>query len=199
MIPKTKSPARAGASRRAAGYPHRRPLARAGARVSVSIRDRSQSWYFQLRERESELEHERRLAEIRTQSHALVWTGTPEELTATITHWVEAGWIVAADLPEALRKASLHFVRPDGVPIIAPSVLAALQPSPEKQKPLNARQLSIFPRLDEKGWSPLRWAAEADVAHDTVIDYLANKTRPHRKTRVKLARALGISVQELPR
>jgi hypothetical protein len=70
--------------------------------------------------REEEEAHERRLAEIRAESHALVWTGTAEELTGTIKRWFESGWIVAESLQDALQLASIHFRRPDGMPIVRP-------------------------------------------------------------------------------
>ena len=76
-------------------------------------------------ERESELTHERHLAKIRAQSHALVWTGTTEELTGTVKRWFEAGWIAAESLQDALHLASIHFRKPDGTPAIqlfAPSL-----------------------------------------------------------------------------
>jgi hypothetical protein len=76
--------------------------------------------------RERELEHERQLAAIRAQSHALVWTGTTEELIATITKWYQSGMMVAESLQDALQKASTHFVRPDGTLVIAPVVRASL-------------------------------------------------------------------------
>jgi hypothetical protein len=92
-------------------------------------------------ERQAELSHERQLAAIRKESHALVWTGTPKELTTTIARWYESGWIFADSLQDALRKAGIHFVRPDGMPVIKPSVSAkepetieAFSPSPTYQK-----------------------------------------------------------------
>lgn len=53
--------------------------------------------------------------------------------------------------------------------------------------------------LDEKGWSILDWANEAEVAHATAMDYLQDKTTPYRSTRLKLANALGVAVEELPK
>lgn len=79
-------------------------------------------------ERQRELEHERRLATIRAQSHALVWTGTAEELTAAITKWYESGSIIAESLDDALQKASIHFLSPDGTLVILPSVKASATP-----------------------------------------------------------------------
>ena len=63
----------------------------------------------------------------------------------------------------------------------------------------NEREKFVLPILDEKGWSILRWATEADVTKDTATDYLANRTKPYRSTRLKLAKALGVMVQRLPR
>ena len=72
------------------------------------------------RKKQDKLEVARLKAEIRAQSHALVWTGTHEELTATIKRWFESGWIVAESLQNALQLASIHFRRPDGMPVILP-------------------------------------------------------------------------------
>jgi hypothetical protein len=92
-------------------------------------------------ERNSELYHERQLAAIRAESYALVWTGTPEELTGTIKRWYESGWIAAPSLPDALQMASIHFRRPDGMPVIRlfdPTLeqdrSAVFSPSPTYQK-----------------------------------------------------------------
>ena len=56
----------------------------------------------------------------------------------------------------------------------------------------------VLPILEAKGWSVFDWANEAEVAHATAMDYLRGKTKSYRSTRVKLARALGIPVNELP-
>ena len=65
--------------------------------------------------------HEYNLARIRAQSHALVWTGSAEELTETIRRWYESGWLLAASLQDALQKAAIHFVDADGKLVIKPS------------------------------------------------------------------------------
>jgi len=93
-------------------------------------------------ERQAELEHERQLATIRAQSYALIWTGSPDELTATLTRWFESGWIVAPSLHDALQHASIHFSDPNGMPIIRPSLpqlpeseaATIFVPSPNYQK-----------------------------------------------------------------
>jgi ribosome-binding protein aMBF1 (putative translation factor) len=53
--------------------------------------------------------------------------------------------------------------------------------------------------LEEKGWSILDWANEAEVSHATAMDYIQEKTRPYRSTRLKLAKALGVPVDQLPK
>jgi hypothetical protein len=72
------------------------------------------------------------------------------------------------------------------------------QPAPEPQTPSAARRKFVDPILDEKGWSALDWANEAGVAYHTASDYLAGTTNPFRSTRVKLSRALGVAVKDLP-
>ncbi len=146
-------------------------------------------------ERRSELDHERQIALIRLQSHALKWTGTSEELIATITRWYESGWIVAASLQDALESAAYHFLRPDGTAVILPS-MATTPPAEANQE--TSREAFIKGILDSKGWSIFDWANEARVAHATAIDYLRGKTKPFRSTRKKLADALGIQVEKLP-
>ncbi len=61
-----------------------------------------------------------------------------------------------------------------------------------------SRRAFIEPLLKAKGWSILDWANEADVSHATAMDYLKGKTSPYRSTRLKLAKALDISVDQLP-
>ena len=53
--------------------------------------------------------------------------------------------------------------------------------------------------LEQKGWSILDWANEADVSHATAMDYLQGKRTPYRSTRLKLAKALDVSVSDLPK
>jgi lambda repressor-like predicted transcriptional regulator len=149
-------------------------------------------------ERRSELDHERRKAEIRAESYALIWKGSPEELTATITRWFESGYIDAYDLDDALHKASIHFVRHDGSPAL---LFRASDPklTPEIQGETNSRRAFVLPLLEKRGWSILDWANEAGISHGTTQDYLAGKTKPYSSTRLKLAKALGVPVQQLPR
>lgn len=151
-------------------------------------------------ERQRQIEHERELARIRTESHAIVWTGTVEELTETIRRWYESGWLLADSYQDALQKAAIHFLGTDGKPIIKPlteSTATYITPEPKKGKV--SRREFVAPLLDAKGWSPLDWALEATVAPATANDYLDNKTNPYRSTRLKLAKALGVPVEQLPK
>jgi hypothetical protein len=61
------------------------------------------------------------------------------------------------------------------------------------------RKAVVDPILDAKGWSILRWANEANVDYNTASDFLNGLTAPHRPTRVRMAKALSISVLELPK
>jgi hypothetical protein len=99
--------------------------------------------------RQEELEHERQLAAIRTQRHALIWTGTAEELTETIRRCYESGSLRAESLQDALQEAAVHFVGPDGKPIakpISPKIV---------QTELISRRAFVTPLLEAKGWSVL--------------------------------------------
>jgi lambda repressor-like predicted transcriptional regulator len=60
------------------------------------------------------------------------------------------------------------------------------------------RKAFVMPILREKGWSILDWANEAGVSSSAAHDYLANRRRQFASTRLKLAKALGISIQQLP-
>jgi|SRR5208337_678412 len=173
-----------------------------GVRVANGLDETIQDFMEEMRhgpggrkgaERRAEIAHERELALIRTESHALVWTGTADELTATIAKWFEAGWIVAESLQDALQKASVHFRKPDGAAAIVPVTPPAAMPSPKV-----SRESFVKAILDAKGWSVLDWANESGVASATAHDYLAKKTKPYRSTRLKLAKSLGVSIQQLP-
>lgn len=63
----------------------------------------------------------------------------------------------------------------------------------------NERRAFVIPLLEQKGWSALEWAVEAGVDKATANDYLDNKTKPYRSTRLKLAKALGVPVEQLPK
>ncbi len=148
-------------------------------------------------ERRNELDHARQLAEIRVQSNALVWTGTQAELVALISGWYQSGLIVAASVEDALDKAAIHFAKPDGTLVLRSP--AAMQQATTTAPPAqNPRQAFVLPLLEKKGWSAGDWAIEAQVSPATAQDYLASSTKPYRSTRAKLARALGVPVQQLP-
>lgn len=85
------------------------------------------------RRRSATLEYERELAQIRRDSHALIWTGTAEQLIAIITAWYEAGLIQADNLQNALEKAATHFVAVSGARIITlPSPESTPEPTVKK-------------------------------------------------------------------
>ncbi|MFZ0914536.1 MAG: helix-turn-helix transcriptional regulator [Candidatus Korobacteraceae bacterium] len=150
--------------------------------------------------RQEEIAHEEKLAAIRARSHALIWTGSESELVDTISRWYGSGWLVAGSLQDALQKAAIHFVGTDGKPIMNTASTHSAQPqSGPKIEEKISRKAFVTPLLDAKGWSILDWASEAEVAPATAVDYLQDKTKPYRSTRLKLAKALGVSVEQLPR
>lgn len=63
----------------------------------------------------------------------------------------------------------------------------------------NPRRAFVLPILAGKGWSILDWANESEVSHATAADYLDEKSNPYSSTRLKLAKALGITVEQLPK
>jgi lambda repressor-like predicted transcriptional regulator len=148
-------------------------------------------------ERQNELDHARRLAAIRAQSHALVWAGSQAELVALVSGWYQSGLIVAASVEDALDKAAIHFVKPDGTLVLRFPAPAQQATSADPQAQ-NHRQAFVLPLLEKKGWSTGDWAIESQVSPATAQDYLANTTKPYRSTRAKLAKALGVPVQQLP-
>lgn len=148
------------------------------------------------RQRKQEIEHEQELARIRAQSHALVWTGTEGQLIEEVKKLFDAELLRANDLSDALQKATIHFVGLDGNPIIKP--ISAKPTKPRTAESISRREF-VEPLLDAKGWSILDWANEAEISHATAIDYLDKKTKPYRSTRLKLAKALGIDVEQLPK
>jgi lambda repressor-like predicted transcriptional regulator len=84
-------------------------------------------------------------------------------------------------------------------PLLKMAKMAAEHAAQTKTQVLNARQAFVNPRLTEKGWSILDWANDSDVAYHTAADYLSGLKRPYPSTRLKLAKSLGISIQQLPR
>ena len=149
------------------------------------------------RDRQDELDLERQKAEIRAQSHALVWKGSPAELVSTITRWYKSGWIEAESVQDALERASIHFVDPQGNAVTHPPILAVQLPSLDPSAS-NPREAFILPLLDNKGWSILDWANEANVSYHTAADYLSGTKNPYRSSRSKLAKALGLTANQLP-
>ncbi len=64
---------------------------------------------------------------------------------------------------------------------------------------VNQRRVYVMPILEKKGWSVLDWANASEVSHATAMDYLDDKSKPYPSTRFKLAKALNIPVEQLPR
>lgn len=60
------------------------------------------------------------------------------------------------------------------------------------------RQSKILPLLEDKGWTTSQWAAEAGVDWHVPNDYLKGRRNPRPSSRKALAKALGLSVTELP-
>ena len=87
-----------------------------------------------------------------------------------------------------------------GLATLARSVSVKKQPRSlgQTSSVLETRQRFVKPILDEKGWSILDWANEAEVAYHTAADYFAGKKNPFRSTRAKLAKALGTPVNSFP-
>ncbi|MGB8097834.1 MAG: hypothetical protein WCF17_11800, partial [Terracidiphilus sp.] len=132
-------------------------------------------------ERQKQLDHARELAAIRVQSHALVWAGTQAELVAIISGWYQSGLIIAASVEDALDKAAIHFVKPDGA-LVLRSPSAFQQAADTVPLAQNPRQAFVLPFLEKKGWSTGDWAIEAQVSPATAQDYLTNSTKPYRST-----------------
>jgi len=74
-------------------------------------------------------------------------------------------------------------------------------PQGMSERPVASNQRGAFlkPILDQKGFSVHDWARQADVDFHTANDYLNGKTNPYKSTRRKLADAIGLKVEELPR
>jgi hypothetical protein len=68
----------------------------------------------------------------------------------------------------------------------------------ERAPDLNKRKSFVMPILEKKGWSVLEWATHSEVDFHTADNYLKDKTKSYKSTRTKLAKSLGVDVQELP-
>jgi lambda repressor-like predicted transcriptional regulator len=77
---------------------------------------------------------------------------------------------------------------------------AGVVSSDKPRKELAAeRKAFLDKRLKIKGYSLRVLATQAGVARYTVRCYRSGKTNPHPTTLWKLAQALGISIEEMPR
>jgi hypothetical protein len=157
------------------------------------------------RRRAAEISHEHELARIRSESHALVWTGTTEELTATITRWYQAGWLRADSLDDALQKAAIHFHRPDGTPIIrsmmelsrrtdTPAKSDADAPSkrlkPTIYSPTAARKMEAY--LEENGIGLTEFATKIGTTDRTLRSFRSTG-RIKRSIFDEIAKGMGVN------
>jgi lambda repressor-like predicted transcriptional regulator len=83
---------------------------------------------------------------------------------------------------------------------VVPSAEDSQEPEGTQREQQSGRKDFVIPLLEAKGWSILDWANEAGVAHATAHDYLDGKTKKsYASTRLKLAKALGVPVDKLPK
>ena len=104
--------------------------------------------------------------------------------------------IEAAELKERHSREILALVKEK---IAASTAAEVKRPEVEPPKVQPTREEFVQRILEEKGWSILDWANEAGVSHVTAAAYLHGTTKTYRSTRMKLAKALGIPVTELPK
>jgi hypothetical protein len=75
----------------------------------------------------------------------------------------------------------------------------ALRAKSKRQPKPKSRREIIAPLLRSKGFSIYDWAKEAKVAHATAMDYVNGKKNPYPSTLKKLADALNIPIEKLPK
>jgi lambda repressor-like predicted transcriptional regulator len=75
-------------------------------------------------------------------------------------------------------------------------VSASKRESVEKRK--HERKSQVLSLLRDKGWSINDWAVQSDVDFHTADSYLKGRRNPYPSTRNKLAKSLGIRVEDLP-
>jgi hypothetical protein len=140
-----------------------------------------------------------------------IWKRHPEPLTV----WYETVCKPALEkLLSKLVKESIDRARLAEVRALMSGPKLADDPAPGRGEAMktqsvaasSAEQLAAIrrafatPRLADKGgWSPLDWAKAARVDFHTVNDYLKGITRPFDSTLKKLADALGVKFEDLPK
>jgi hypothetical protein len=150
-------------------------------------------------------EHEAQLKRER-ESHALVWTGTEGQLVEEIKKLFDAGLVRAKDLPDALQKAAIHFVDPDGKPIIKPAstrtekpaAVTSNQPPKRLRATVNcpgaARKMEAY--LEANGIGATQFAIEAQTTDRTIRSF--RKTgRVRRDILDNIAKAMQITKEAL--
>jgi hypothetical protein len=125
--------------------------------------------------------HSVRLSDMEGAISAALVTASEEQLKAHLAAAVKAS-IQAHTVTLDARQASM--------------ITGSRESRPADQA--SKRKAFVEPILLAKGWSHLRWAMEAEVAYNTVADYLTGKKNPYSSTRVKLAKALGVTPNLLP-
>jgi hypothetical protein len=84
-------------------------------------------------------------------------------------------------------------------PSLDKSISSAEQPlATHPRAALRKQRSSVDQLLKDRGWSTLQCAQEAKVDWHTADNYLKGITTPTRDTRLQLAKALNLSVNELP-
>jgi hypothetical protein len=91
--------------------------------------------------------------------------------------------------------------KPDADGSSGSSLLAdePVQRSEKRRSNSNPRETFVQPILDKNGFSIHDWAKTAKVDFHTASSYLKGETNPYKSTRKKLADALRIKVEELPK
>lgn len=106
-------------------------------------------------------------------------------------------------IPEIVPHGWEDFLSSDGEPSIeavsarSPTTQAA-DSGPDVEKRACERSAFVDRILHEKGWSRFELANEAEVDHKTVANYLQG-AKSFANTRLKLAKALGVPIEKLPK
>jgi len=117
---------------------------------------------------------------------------------------------VAAEIERKLANALEHVERaqltvqphhllatfptePSPPPVVVPPRLESAL-----KKPTNEREPRVMPLLNERGMSINDWAVQSGVDFHTANRYLKGLSNPYQSTRNKLAKSLGIKVEDLP-
>jgi len=111
---------------------------------------------------------------------------------------------LVTELQKAVDEAYVHLATNPLVKLIDAAASQTLEtnqdPDREPAKtPRIMREQFIKPILEKKGFSVHDWAKRAKVDFHTANSYLKGETKPYPETRKKLADALGVEVEKLPK